>query len=81
MIDQRTYRTRNLNLASYLAAAGLQLVGTSKIKGSLFFEFLPENRAKILVENYFADKAIVNPRELFARLNSLRDLIFQEVKA
>ncbi len=81
MIDQRTYKTRNLNIASYLAAAGLQFVGTTKIKGSFFFEFSPENHAKVLVEKYFADKAVVNPRELFARLNSLRDLIFQEVRA
>lgn len=74
------FKTRNLNLASFLAASGLQLVGSARSRDSVFFEFIPQDKAKALVEAYFTDKAIVNPKELFSKLNELRDLIFSSGK-
>jgi len=77
MEDIDRYTTRNLNLASFLAASGLQLIGTRKTNNSLFFEFAPEDKARSLVDSYFKDIAVVNPKTLFSKLNELRDLIFQ----
>lgn len=76
MIEEKKYTTRNTQIACYLATAGLQLVGHTKTKKGVFFEFIPEDQAKKLVSQYFADQARVNPRELFAWLDNLRDLIF-----
>ncbi|OGK54991.1 hypothetical protein A3H78_00760 [Candidatus Roizmanbacteria bacterium RIFCSPLOWO2_02_FULL_36_11] len=71
-----SYRTKILNIAAYLYATGLQLVDTTKENSEVFFIFTPKSKAEQLVESYFAGTASVNPRELFARLNDLRDLIF-----
>lgn len=76
MDQARFYRTKILNIAAYLYAAGLQLVDTTKLNGEVFFVFSPKEKADELVESYFAGTARTNPRELFARLNDLRDLIF-----
>jgi len=70
------YKTKILNIAAYLYASGLQLAETIRDGNELFFLFTPKNEAEKLVEKYFADTALVNPRELFARLSDLRDLIF-----
>ncbi len=65
-----------LNLAAYLNAAGVRLVGTKRVNGEVFFLFSPKTEAEKLLESYFADTATINPKELFAKLNDLRDLIF-----
>lgn len=70
------YRLKQLNLAAFLYASGLKLATTVKVNNEVFFIFTPENDAKQLVEKYFAGTATIDPRELFARLNDLRDLIF-----
>jgi len=75
-MDKDGYQTKILNIAAYLYASGLQLVDTPRINGDVFFIFTPRDRAQKLVDAYFSDTAMVNPRELFARLNDLRDLIF-----
>lgn len=75
-MEQDQYKTKILNIASFLYASGLHLVNTIKVNGDIYFVFIPKEKAEELVEKYFADTAIINPRELFARLNDLRDLIF-----
>lgn len=75
-MEQDGYKTKILNIAAFLYASGIKLTDTSRINGDVFFIFTPKNKAEQLVEKYFEDTAIVNPRELFARLNDLRDLIF-----
>lgn len=75
-MDNEGYRTKILNIAAFLYASKLQLVNTTKVGNDIFFIFTPKDQAEKIVESYFADKATVNPRELFARLNDLRDLIF-----
>lgn len=74
-MDKEGYKTKILNIAAFLYASGLQLVDTIKIGDDVFFIF-PKDEAEQLVEKYFAGTATINPRELFARLNDLRDLIF-----
>lgn len=75
-MEKDRYKTKILNIAAYLYAAGLRLVDTTKINGDVLFIFTPKAKAEQLVENYFAGTAKINPRELFARLNDLRDLIY-----
>ena len=75
-MEQDQYKTKILNIAAFLYAAGIQLVETIRINGDVFFIFTPKDKAEQLVEKYFAGTASINPRELFARLNDLRDLIF-----
>lgn len=75
-MEKEGYKTKTLNIAAFLYACGLQLVDTIKVQGDIFFVFTPKDRAEKLVESYFAGTASINPRELFARLNDLRDLIF-----
>lgn len=76
MMRSEGYISKNLHICSYLYSAGLKLAGTKKVGAEFFFRFSPKNEAEKLVKAYFADEASVNPRELFARLNDLRDLIF-----
>lgn len=70
------YRTKNLNIAAFLYASGLELSNTTKVGNEVYFEFTPKNNAENLVSSYFSGSATVNPRDLFARLNDLKDLIF-----
>ncbi len=76
-MDQEGYKTKNINIGAYLYASNLKLIKTLRIDGEVFFLFAPKNKAEDLVNQYFAGTANINPRELFARLNDLRDLIFQ----
>lgn len=75
-MDQKRFKVKQINIAAFLYSSGLQLVGTTRSDGEVHFEFIPKDKADKLIETYFADEATVNPRELFARLNDLRDLIF-----
>lgn len=75
-MEMEGYKTKTLNVAAFLYAAGLKLTNTVRINNEVFFTFIPKGEAEKLVERYFAGNATVDPRELFARLNDLRDLIF-----
>lgn len=71
------YSTKNLSIASYLYASGIQFCGASNINGEFFFKFTPKDKAENLVQLYFSGTATVNPRDLFSRLHDLKDIIFQ----
>lgn len=75
-MDIEGYKTKTLNVAAFLYASGLKLTNTVRVNGEVFFIFIPKNEAEQLVDDYFAGAATIDPRELFARLNDLRDLIF-----
>ncbi len=75
-MEQDVLEIKILNIAAFLYASGLSLVGTKKVNGEVFFLFRPKADAEQLLKNYFADTASINPKELFAKLNDLRDLIF-----
>jgi len=72
----QTTKLRNIQLCSFLAASGLQLVSTTRKGNEVYFEFSPKKKAQELLNDYFAGRATVDPRELFARFNDLKDLIF-----
>ncbi len=76
MIDKDNLEIKILNIAAFLYSSGLRLKGTKRINGEVYFLFAPKNEAEKLLESYFTDNASVNPKDLFSKLNDLRDLIF-----
>lgn len=72
------YQTKNLNIAAYLYTSGLRLVRTISVDGEVFFKFSPRDKAEEAINQYFSGTANVNPRDLFARLHDLKDLIFNQ---
>lgn len=70
------YKTKNLNIASFLYTVGLTLERTTRENNEVFFHFTPKDKSEEIVGEYFSGTAKVNPRELFARFNDLKDLIF-----
>ncbi len=75
-MENEGYKLKQLNVAAFLYASGLKLINTVRINNEVFFIFSPKDKAEKLVESYFNGSATCSPRELFARLNDLRDLIF-----
>lgn len=75
-MDRDIYQTSNLHLAAYLYASAIEFIGITKTDGKALFSFRQKEKAEKLISNYFSGTATVNPRELFARLNDLKDLIF-----
>lgn len=75
-MENEGYKLKQLNVAAFLYASGLKLINTTRVNNEVFFIFAPKDEAEQLVEKYFAGTASIDPRELFARLNDLRDLIF-----
>ncbi len=80
MTDTETYSTNNLYLAAFLYASGLHLSFFKQSGKSVFFHFVPKREADRQISEYFGGTASVNPRELFARLNDLKDIIFSETR-
>lgn len=80
MIDKDILEIKILNIAAFLYASGLQLAGTKRINGEVYFMFRPKAEAETLLNDYFANTAAINPKELFSKLNDLRDLIFSSGK-
>ncbi len=76
---EKAYKTKNLSLAAYLYASGLQLTGNTRKNTEVFFSFTPADKAEKLVNDYYHGSAAINPRELFARLNDLKDIIFSTI--
>jgi len=78
MKAEQNYRTRSLILAGYLLATGeVHLIEVDKSNPKEVF-FIISN-AKIceqLVSDYWADKALVNPKLLNTKLSDLKDQIF-----
>ncbi len=74
------FKTRNLKIASYLYASKVELFGYEKFEGDTYFKFLSSPRIKTLIDNYYVDRALVNPRDLFARLDDLRDIVYSSGK-
>lgn len=79
-MDQKYYQTKNLRLAAFLYASGIRMISSSRKGSVIIFEFFNFKEADALVKQYFSDSALVNPRELFARFDDLKDLIFNTKK-
>ncbi|MCL5125317.1 MAG: DUF5659 domain-containing protein [Deltaproteobacteria bacterium] len=77
-IENRYYQTRSLILAAYLQTTKkVAFAGINKTnpKEAIFLFDDPE-MCESLVQNYWLDRAVVNPKELNNKLSELKDLIF-----
>lgn len=76
------YSTSDLRIASYLMSKGISFLGVDRPpetrKAIFVFEQSGDKITK-LIQEYFLDKAIVNPRLLFASFDNLKSVIFREI--
>lgn len=70
------FQTSNLHIAAYLYASGIPFLGITEVENRAVFDFHNRIEAEKLIELYYTGRASIDPRELFARLNDLKDLIF-----
>lgn len=80
-IEDRYYKTKSLILAAYLLTTKkVAFAGINKTnpKESLFLFENPQ-QCESLVNEYWLDRALVNPKELNAKLSELKDLIFSQL--
>jgi len=74
---KKPYRTKDLQLASYLLASGHTLYTPVRVGSIIYFEFDnnngdPENILEIQEDTYWQNKALVSPKDLFTAYNELR---------
>ena len=78
-MENKIYKTSDLNIASFLLASG-QVSLTKSERSSdntVHFYFSPKELAQKLVEAYWADSApSIQPRKLFGARRDLQDLVF-----
>lgn len=77
-IEQNTFRTKNLNLASYLLLTGeVKLIYLDKSNPEeIWFVFGDQKLCEELEKQYWSDQAVVNPKKLFQAQNELKDQMF-----
>ncbi len=79
--EDRYYKTKSLILAAYLLTTKkVPFAGINKTnpRESIFL-FEDPQRCESLVNDYWLDRAVVNPKELNAKLSELKDLIFSQI--
>lgn len=69
------YETSDLWLSAYLLCKGCKLEGLTGPKNKRVFILVGDVEFTSLVSDYYARRALVDPRELRSRLSDLRDLI------
>ncbi len=74
----RYYKTKSLILAAYLQTTRkVQFAGINKTNPKeAIFLFEDSKLCESLVNEYWLDRAVVNPKELNTKLSELKDLIF-----
>lgn len=77
-IEQNTFRTKNLNLASYLLSTGkVRLLSLDKTDpDEIWFAFSDKSLCEELEQDYWQDRALSNPKRLFQSQNELKDQMF-----
>ena len=74
------YLTSDIKIASYLLSKNIPLIGVDRPKSDkVTFVFEQSNRIKQFIQDYFLDKASVNPRLLFESYGNLKSIIFKEI--
>lgn len=83
MINQTlNYATPDIKIASFLLSQKISLIGVERPqtnRGKVIFLFEQSDRIKTLIQDYFLDKAVCNPRLLFESFDNLKSVIFQEI--
>lgn len=76
--EDRYYKTKSLILAAYLQTTKqVSFAGINKTNPrEAIFLFEKPELCESLVNDYWLDRAVVNPKELSGKLSELKDLIF-----
>lgn len=76
--EDRYYKTKSLILAAYLLTTKkVTFAGINKTNPrEAVFLFDSPKQCESLVNEYWLDRALVNPKELNAKLSELKDLIY-----
>ena len=79
---ENTYRTKDLNEASFLYASHKKLIGLEEHNGRYWFVFEDRPACQKLIDAYWQREATVNAKEFADAFRSLKDRIFKnkEVK-
>lgn len=77
-MNKNIYRTKNLNLASYLlASAKVNLLSIDKSNThEIEFIFSHKDVCEQLETQYWQNTALINPKQLLYALNELKDQMF-----
>lgn len=77
------YFTSDIQIASYLMSKGISFLGVDRppeAKKAIFVFEQVGDKINKLIQDYFSDKATVNPRVLFASFSNLKSVIFREIR-
>lgn len=76
------YSTSDIQIASYLMSKGISFTGADRPPQGkkVIFVFEQSDKIKQLMQDYFSDKAVVNPRVLFQSFSNLKSVIFREIR-
>jgi hypothetical protein len=78
-MQQKTFTTKNLKIASVLYALKVKLVevhGDPSIRNDFVFTFEPFDLAEKTANQYFSGDLTIDPKELFSAMDTLKDRIF-----
>lgn len=76
--EQNTYKTKNLNIASYLLVTQkVQFIKVNKENPKeMWFLFSDPQTCTKLEKQFWMDEALVSPKQLLYALNELKDRMF-----
>jgi hypothetical protein len=73
------FKTTDIKSSAYLLTEGLSIVKIIKSDPQkIVFCFSDTDQAKELLQQYWTNKALVNPRSLFENFDYLKDLIHRD---
>ena len=74
-IDEN-YSTRDLAEAAFLYASGSKLIETERDNGKCWFVFSDKLVCQKLADSFWRKEAMINAREFYNSMRTLKDLIF-----
>lgn len=74
------YSTKDLAEASFLYASGCRFTNSENNNGIIWFSFADKEKCQKLADAFWRKEAVVNAREFYNSLRTLKDLIFNRAK-
>ena len=73
-----TYSTQDFYLSAFLNAKGHAVIDYERQRNVTYFQFEKTSELLMLVQQYFADSAVVNPVRYGNSIKSLKSLIYSQ---
>jgi len=75
--ENKTFQTQDLNLSAVLIAKGFYLAEIIKAnEGKSTFTFAMDKKIDITIQEYWNNRLLINPQELFHALRVLKNRIY-----